>query len=74
MTAHRLSREKTEKTALQSDIEYVNSILNRFPNPWHRYLLTMALDAYADALECTLSKNRTINGLNSGLFDPIDVP
>jgi ectoine hydroxylase-related dioxygenase (phytanoyl-CoA dioxygenase family) len=38
------------RDCLNADLQHVESVLSRFANPWHRYFLTMSLDATAEVL------------------------
>ena len=53
---------KTDQAHLEIDVEYAKAVLERFSNPWHRYLLTLYLDATAEALQnsiATISRRRS---------------
>lgn len=51
MKDHRAAPRRVNAEELTTDLEFVRSVLVRFPNPWDRYLLTLSLDATADTLE-----------------------
>jgi hypothetical protein len=38
------------RDGLEGDLRHVESVLSRFKNPWHRYFLTMNLEATAEAM------------------------
>jgi hypothetical protein len=50
MTARR-SAYATPRESLEFDLQFLQSVLSRFPDPWQRYFLTLHLEVTADALE-----------------------
>jgi Phytanoyl-CoA dioxygenase (PhyH) len=49
---------KTDQAHLEIDVEYARAVLERFSNPWHRYLLTLYLDATAEALQNSIATHQ----------------
>ena len=53
---------KTDQAHLEIDVEYAKAVLERFSNPWHHYLLTLYLDATAEALQNSIATPPAMTG------------